>query len=326
MLGVPLLVACLGLALVLGLGHAAPPYLAILLLVVGYGILGFLGPAAWRPALLHAAVPVWTGVLWLAWLCALYLLPEHRATPMVLLGCVLHLTTLCVLCFLRWPADDAAHWAGLSSLIFILSALPHSLMTVGSHGAFDGPALPLALLVAHGTLIVALRSFSEAQVQVEQERLRSRLLFELAHRDPLTGLHNRRALAEDLPAAGAGEQRLAIIDIDGLKGVNDTFGHTVGDDLLLRFALGLSRRVESRGRAYRLSGDEFALLVVGEDSEVEGWVRSVVHEVQAVYPVAEASVGSVCREPGEGDSAWLSRADAAMYRRKRGQGADRGSV
>lgn len=316
-LWVPLVAAVLGLAILSGLGIAAPPYLAILLLIVGYGALGLLGPAAWRPAFLHHAVPVWVAALLLAWLCALYVLPDHNATPMVLLACVLHLTTLCVLFFMRWPADDAARRASVSSLIFVLSVLPHSLRTLGGYGAFDGPALPLTLLIAHGALIGVLRSFSRSQAYVEQERVRSRLLFELAHRDALTDLHNRRALQDDLAAAGVGGQRLAIIDIDGLKGVNDTLGHVAGDDLLRRFALGLSRQVAGHGRAYRLSGDEFALLAQAEAAEVEAWVRAVVQEVQSVYAVAEASVGSVCREPGEGDSAWLSRADGAMYHSKR---------
>ena len=330
LLWIPMIVAVLGLAILLGLGLGAPPYLALLGVTIGYGTLGLWGPAAWRPWLRRRALPVWSAALLLGWLGALYALPAHPATPSVLLACTVHLSTLAALFFVHWPPEVAARRAAGMLGIFVLSALPHSLSTLGSPGFFDSVTLPLSLLVAHSALIVVLRSFSRSQQSVTEERMRSRQLYELAHRDVLTGLHNRRALEEDLAAAGAG-QRLAIIDIDGLKAINDAHGHTVGDDLLRRFGQGLARRAALHGRAYRLSGDEFALLVGGEAGEAQGWVRAVALEVRAVYPQADASVGSVERRPGEGESAWLSRADHAMYdhkqrRRARGPGRGQGAT
>jgi diguanylate cyclase (GGDEF)-like protein len=85
--------------------------------------------------------------------------------------------------------------------------------------------------------------------------------------DVLTGLANRRQLTEDLDAAVArdGDTVLAMFDLDGFKGYNDTFGHPAGDGLLTRLGRRLERVVSSAGgTAYRLGGDEFCVLVADE--------------------------------------------------------------
>ncbi len=96
---------------------------------------------------------------------------------------------------------------------------------------------------------------------------------EVALRDPLTGLPNRRMLDErgaDLVAAGVDPERMAVlyIDLDGFKQVNDTLGHKAGDELLLSFAARLARAVRPADLAGRLGGDEFAVLL-HDTSEAE---------------------------------------------------------
>jgi two-component system cell cycle response regulator len=94
---------------------------------------------------------------------------------------------------------------------------------------------------------------------------------ELAKRDALTGLENRRALLRDLelalPRASAKSPKLMLLfDLNGFKHYNDTFGHPAGDALLQRLARRLAANAAPHGRAYRLGGDEFcALLDVSED-------------------------------------------------------------
>ncbi|MEK6230028.1 MAG: HD domain-containing phosphohydrolase [Actinomycetota bacterium] len=83
--------------------------------------------------------------------------------------------------------------------------------------------------------------------------------------DALTGLQNRRSLTEDLEDAltGATDERptvLVLLDLDGFKQYNDTFGHPAGDALLARLAASLNRAVAPHGKAYRLGGDEFCAL------------------------------------------------------------------
>ena len=87
----------------------------------------------------------------------------------------------------------------------------------------------------------------------------------------MTGLYNRRKLQSDLleavePADEANETPLhhvlLLFDLDGFKGYNDSFGHPAGDALLVRLATNLAVVAEDAGgRAYRLGGDEFCLLI-----------------------------------------------------------------
>lgn len=176
--------------------------------------------------------------------------------------------------------------------------------------------LALPLLVGCVILAALLR---ETRGQLAQAEARAQALQELAHRDPLTGLHNRRALDHDLARLDGTDQAqlLALIDIDGLKRVNDTLGHAAGDDLLRRFADGLTRQAPGE-RAYRLSGDEFALLLGARTpEEAARLVAEVTDEVQRIYPQAGASMGTARRMDGEHADTWLSRADQAMYGEKR---------
>jgi diguanylate cyclase (GGDEF)-like protein len=89
---------------------------------------------------------------------------------------------------------------------------------------------------------------------------------ELANRDALTGLGNRRALFEDLELALADSaiskpKLLLLFDLNGFKHYNDTFGHPAGDALLQRLARKLAERASPDGLPYRLGGDEFCALV-----------------------------------------------------------------
>ncbi len=85
-----------------------------------------------------------------------------------------------------------------------------------------------------------------------------------ARTDPLTGLPNRRQLMEDLEdltEAGSDPRVFALFDLDGFKAYNDSFGHPAGDALLAELAERLQTAVATDGRAYRLGGDEFCVLV-----------------------------------------------------------------
>ncbi|MFC5849402.1 GGDEF domain-containing protein [Deinococcus petrolearius] len=184
---------------------------------------------------------------------------------------------------------------------------------------FPAPVGTVLLTAAFtcGPLLLALRACRRLRDQLAQAEARVRLLDRLVHSDPLTHLHNRRALEQDLDRAVREDAGcwLAVIDVDGLKQINDTLGHAAGDDLLRRFACGFAGAVGPWGRAYRLSGDEFALLTRGEPM-AEQVVAEVTREVRQVYREARASVGTARWQAGESGDAWLSRADRAMYRQK----------
>ncbi len=94
-----------------------------------------------------------------------------------------------------------------------------------------------------------------------------RLVVEL-ETDSLTGLFNRGKLVYDLDRLFSSDQPpphvLAILDLDGFKSYNDAFGHPAGDALLVRLGQQLAEAVGDHGRAYRMGGDEFAMLLAGD--------------------------------------------------------------
>ena len=85
--------------------------------------------------------------------------------------------------------------------------------------------------------------------------------------DSLTGLANRRRLVADLEQI-ADEATLLLLDLDGFKSYNDTFGHLAGDALLDRLGTALSRSLDGRATAYRMGGDEFCVLSVARAGQL----------------------------------------------------------
>ena len=162
---------------------------------------------------------------------------------------------------------------------------------------------------------------------------------QLEHRsnfDALTGLANRNLLQDRLQQAIAGARRTngtvmaVFLDLDHFKLVNDTLGHTVGDELLQRVAERLRGCVRESDTVARLGGDEFVLVLSGRANEartLEADVTALMNKLltQVAQPLALAgrqlnptcSIG-VSIFPQDGDTAdtILSNADAAMYRSK----------
>lgn len=154
----------------------------------------------------------------------------------------------------------------------------------------------------------------------------ARALEQLSERDPLTGLHNRRAIDnrfDDLHRAGY--ETFALIDIDHFKSINDTAGHVVGDEVLQVVANIL--REDEHSIAMRLGGEEFLLLMRGADTErrAEHLRRSiplrVAREIRDLDMLVTASMGVVTvprkAMPNAQLSDIYSRADILLYEAKR---------
>ncbi len=164
------------------------------------------------------------------------------------------------------------------------------------------------------------------------ERTEAELRY-LADHDSLTGLLDRRRFRAELDqyvsftARYGGQGAVMIVDIDGLKGVNDRFGHHAGDNLIRRVAAKMRERVRATDLIARLSGDEFAILMPQTDTtgalQLGEDLRAQVAE--SAQPAAEAesatiSVG-ITMFGGKSDTAAeavLVAADQAMYRAKEG--------
>jgi diguanylate cyclase (GGDEF)-like protein len=198
----------------------------------------------------------------------------------------------------------------------------------GADGAVRGVLWadePRSRLLPNEHVLQALRIFANHAMEalaVATQLTETRFL---ADHDPLTRLLNRRALMLELHEAPEGIARplaLVFLDVDNFKEVNDGHGHAVGDRVLGRFGSLLAELVRSGDRAFRVGGDEFALLLwsAGEQeardviariiAAMEANIDPLLRTLRASFGIATSS-GQ--KEPGE----LLRIADEAMYQAKR---------
>ncbi|NCG18589.1 MAG: diguanylate cyclase [Rhodobacterales bacterium] len=180
-------------------------------------------------------------------------------------------------------------------------------------------------VVTHGQLRRSVR-FSQERKRTEQR------FMHLASRDPLTGLANRRATMVQLQSLVVRYRRLCrrfsvlYLDLDGFKGINDEYGHDVGDVLLKQ----VGQRLQSTMREYdlcaRMGGDEFVIIVdTGEGiTDLHQTPSRVVSTLAEPFNLGNhilqvtASVGvAVFPESGRTADALLKRADEQLYESKK---------
>jgi diguanylate cyclase (GGDEF)-like protein len=177
-----------------------------------------------------------------------------------------------------------------------------------------------------------LQRTSELEARTVELRDSQTQLEQIAYRDPLTDLPNRRFFNDDLRRLMAQARRdgvgfaLMLIDLDHFKQINDTLGHDAGDALLVELAARLRAAVREVDSIARLGGDEFAVLLPATTSReaVETVCKRIVEAAaQPVFfkshPVhAGASVG-IALAPGDGEDAdaLFKSADLALYQAKR---------
>lgn len=186
----------------------------------------------------------------------------------------------------------------------------------------------------------------EADLQnaaAEVARLRGELrgAVQEALTDPLTRLANRRSFDLELRAvaartSGSSSAHLALIDIDHFKRVNDAHGHDVGDEVLRIVAEVLRANVRRDSLVARLGGDEFGLLLPQACLRYAEGIASRTGKLLASRPLVlrgqpevmeriTLSIGLAGCRAGESGATWYARADAALYRAKRG-GRNRTSI
>jgi diguanylate cyclase (GGDEF)-like protein len=160
----------------------------------------------------------------------------------------------------------------------------------------------------------------------ERRRAEERIAH-LAHYDALTGLPNRLLFQERLSRALRNTDRksqiaVLYIDIDGFKAVNDSLGHSVGDELLKGIATRLRGCISGAGLVARLGGDEFAIIEteVPGQAEITAQVDKIHTELRTPFDclghqlMTDASIGIALAAPGENDLEQLVKnADLAMY-------------
>jgi diguanylate cyclase (GGDEF)-like protein len=165
----------------------------------------------------------------------------------------------------------------------------------------------ITVLIIGAAIIGAAESFG----------LLMRAMFTAACSDPLTGLLNRAGWeigTADLLARSRDPVSVTVVvlDIDGLKHVNDTYGHQAGDRHIVNYAQHWKDVVPRRAVLARLGGDEFAVCMVGQPDEV---VEKFLHDVEHRTP--GVSCGTATRSSAQAGIADLyALADAALYHRR----------
>ncbi|MFO7527394.1 MAG: GGDEF domain-containing protein [Marinobacter sp.] len=206
------------------------------------------------------------------------------------------------------------------------------------------PRVAIAINVAAVVLMVALGDFSSLEqmgsfistvlvvsactfVFASRNEDQRRRLEHLAIIDPLTGVKNRRAMDEELAIAQAHASRtgiscaLILLDIDHFKQINDEYGHSVGDAVLVNLVNVLRRNTRKSDQLFRYGGEEFVLLLPAIDGS---GLKTVIGNVQQLlrnhvkHPGGSitASFGVAELDWGERVESWLARADDALYQAK----------
>ncbi|HEV2013951.1 MAG TPA: GGDEF domain-containing protein [Candidatus Dormibacteraeota bacterium] len=190
---------------------------------------------------------------------------------------------------------------------------------------------------AQGTSLVVnglthLLMYGYAALLTSNWELERRRLMRVSRIDELTGLHNLRALHEQLPtwlgpAARTG-RRMAVMmmDVDGFKAVNDRLGHAVGNELLKEVANLLRFAVRVGDEPFRFGGDEFVLLLSDADgagaivvaTRIQEIYRSMGMTLRGTDVEVSFSIGiAVFPEDDGSPDTLLTRADEALYQAKR---------
>lgn len=193
------------------------------------------------------------------------------------------------------------------------------------------------LFLGFGFLMVFMLAAEVMRVQRLNRSIKGREaeIIEIGLADSLTGLRNRRFLVQHLDAAlsgqRAGDLTLLLLDLDGFKAVNDTYGHLIGDELLKTVATRLAAITPQGAIAARLGGDEFALAVTDGRTSAVQLAAKIIEELEKSFSIGgreifiSASVGLAdgAENAAANSNSILGDADIALYEAK---GAGRGCL
>ena len=239
---------------------------------------------------------------------------------------------------------SSAYWTlvALSILSFLIFSNRQALLFLAAMFALS-VALPWGVLIARGdslsgyaelarvqltcgTILALLSGLAWYRESFTVERGQRLSLEHLAHTDPLTGLPNRRALYREIEGLleetrlGAGGC-LILLDIDHFKRVNDTFGHNVGDEVLIRLAALIRADLRDGDTVGRWGGEEFLITLPGLPAALGGQVaerlrRRLEQQVFGHGQGVTASFGVTCCTVSDDLQGCIACADRALYAAK----------
>ncbi|MCU1758510.1 GGDEF domain-containing protein [Pseudomonas sp. 14P_8.1_Bac3] len=280
--------------------------------------------------------PAWY-LIFVAWL-AMLLLPDEPSWSKLMLvanSLLVALPTLMASFLLRPHGRSLSVGAvqlryvllthGLFYLIKAISvALPGTLIDLA---AFRGEIIQISLVEGAMAIMLIALSMTGTERYRREERIAR-----LAARDPLTALYNRRALEVRAPrllaeVSSTRPGALLLIDIDNFKLVNDFYGHTAGDRLLVSLSEMIRSALPDGALAARLGGDEFVILLNDASSErivgLGSALRDQFHQAASQTfvtpePVTLSIGASLFNQPPASLAALIEQGDAALYESKRG--------
>jgi diguanylate cyclase (GGDEF)-like protein len=212
--------------------------------------------------------------------------------------------------------------------VLAVTAQPAHKLRALQGGAKDFISKPFDL----AEVLMRVRNMLEVRLLHEAARSHAKTLESLALRDPLTGLANRRLLAERMSMALGHSRRnrsiMAVIylDLDGFKEINNTLGHGAGDALLQMVAARLVATVREEDTVARLGGDEF-LIALWHLSGAQDAAKVAFKAIESVsqpcdidgHTVTVTASAGIAVYPADGEDAetLMKKADVALYEAKR---------
>ena len=270
-----------------------------------------------------------------AWAISLYpygdaAMQSHVAFYMAItvIGCIFSLVHL------RPAALTVAVVVNTVFVVFFISTGNPTYIAMAINVVMITGSMLVILLVSYRDFTALVASRQALELTQQKTLALSNENFRLANLDSLTELANRRSFFSRLDAAVAqaastgGVMTLGILDLDGFKPINDTYGHPVGDALLVQLADRLSAACGRHAEPFRLGGDEFALIFSGTDiAEVMEHAYDICAAIRAPFVLRNctarisSTIGLATYPALASNSQELfERADYALYQAKRSSG------
>ena len=222
----------------------------------------------------------------------------------------------------------------MRALLALTECVAHGARLQQGEGAWDGSASTFVAmsssfdagaewLIALGCVLALYDTIGKELTRINSDLMHTKdELRSLTHRDPLTGVFNRRRLQDILSESRLTGATILFFDLDDFKDINDVHGHHVGDEALQHFARVLQASFRPGDHVIRYAGDEF--IVVGQGIEQIDLaeritsVRETLHRERGggSHPRINFAVGEAYLPIGGDPDAAVRAADAAMYRRK----------